>query len=146
MKTRYLTLLPIILAMLSASLCSCERQSQSESATNAKSATTAVFRSVSRVEYQYEGILGVVGVPSKATAYAGDTIAARAEVKFDGNLEPGSLKTLEVEETHYDAAGNTIYRGKILFQIQFTGYIVQTETPIEGTRPLRAFGDWPSSH
>jgi hypothetical protein len=100
---------------------------------------------VTRVAYKYEGILELVGVPSKATAYAGDAVVARAEVKFDGKLEPGSLRTLEVEETHYDTGGNTIYRGKILFQAQFNGYVVLTETPIEGTRRFRAFVDWPAS-
>lgn len=122
----------------------CDRRERSTSKT-AGSKMASTFNNINRIEYKHDGILQLVGVPSKAIAYAGDAIAARAEVKFDGNLQPGSLKTLDVEETHFDMAGNVVYQGKILFVAQFAGYIVQTETPILGNRSLRAFTSWPAS-
>jgi len=141
MKTTNLPLILIVLTAITVSLISCKPQSQSNG-TNTSTQDASVH--VTRVEYKYEGILAMVGVPNRATAYAGDVVVARAEVKFDGKLEPGSLKTIEVEETHYGPGGNTVFRGKILFQAQFSGYVVQTETPIEGERRFRAFGDWPA--
>ena len=141
MRYRVCKLLSIAVVVIS--LCSCDQDGSPDTATSSPSTT---FNSVSRITYQYVGTLGLVGVPSSATAYSGDDVAAKAVAKFDGDLAPGSLKTLEVEETHYDIAGNVVYRGRILFQAQFDGYIVEEETALEGKRPLQAFSTWPLSH
>lgn len=101
------------------------------------------FATISRIKYENNGELALVGVPNSATAYSGEAIAATATVKWDGDLGAGALKSLEVEETHFDMAGRVVYRGLILFQATAAGYVVKEENPLRGKRPLRVFETWP---
>lgn len=105
-----------------------------------------VFSQFSSIEYNYSGLLGLVGSPSSAKALNGKRLVAEAVVDFDGRLEPGSLKTIRVHETHYDINGKVVYKGVIKFDASFGGYKVMDEDAIVGRRPLRVFTSWPINH
>jgi hypothetical protein len=113
---------------------------------SSKTNDSKLFSQFSNIEYSYSGLLGLVGSPSSAKALNGKRLVAEAVVDFDGNLEPGSLKTIRVNETHYDVNGEIVYKGVIVFEASFGGYKVLDEDAIVGKRPLRVFTSWPISH
>ncbi len=102
-----------------------------------------VFSEFSSIEYDHSGLLALFGSPSSAKAFNGKRLVAEAVVEFDGNLEPGSLKTIRVKETHYDIDGNVVYEGVIIFETSFGGYKVSDEEAVKGKRPLQVFTSWP---
>jgi len=112
---------------------------------SSKTNDSKVFSQFSNIEYSYSGLLGLVGSPSSAKALSGERLVAEAVVDFDGNLKPGSLKTIKVNETHYDIYGMVVYRGVIVFEASFGGYKVLHEDAIVGKRPLRVFTSWPTN-
>lgn len=82
----------------------------------------------------------VQNVPMKATAYAGSKVMARAEATYPVN----SGAFLKVTETYYSDSGSRVYQGTLLLKKDFGRYIPIDEKKISGSRPYRAFRDWPA--
>lgn len=137
---------PLLAAVIAIQLCSCSESGSSTTSSSASAETSSpdTFKRIDRVTYEHgNDMLTLVGIPTSATAYSGTAVAARAIVKYNGDLAPGSLRTLEVEETHYDGTGTVIYRGTILFEPRLDSYVVKEEHSMMGRRPVQVFANWP---
>ncbi len=101
-----------------------------------------------RIEYGYEygkGKFGVYGIADTASTYDGSVLIAKAKAIRIIEKTSGS-NHIEIEETHFNPSGGTIYRGKLIFQFGFGGGRIVEEKAIFGAKRHQIFSGWPSGH
>lgn len=99
-----------------------------------------------RIEYSYDGDLGIHGVATGASAYRGTSTQLIASAKVIGfSTEGEQARLLEVEETHFSSSGSVTYRGKIFFEIGFISR-VEKEVSLSGRKTMSIFQRWPMGH
>jgi len=103
------------------------------------------MRNEKKIAYDYKGEFGVYSIADTASAYAGDTLVAKARLLRLIDKASGP-KDFEVEEEHYSDTGDVVYRGKIIFKYNMGDWVVGETHPIQGRPRLAAFRSWPSGN
>jgi len=71
-----------------------------------------------RIEYDYDGTLGIFGIADSARAYLGSDLIGKAEALEIVDKEPGP-NAIRIRETHYSPSGKDIYKGYLEIQFGF---------------------------